>query len=162
MWRNEPPYTETGSWNWRKDCEIPTGEQTTPAGWNGSEATEYNWRATLQPTSKNFGGRTVQETVATADFCRWALTGSQELVRFSLAVDVNTSNTYIDVVGYRVETVRAVRMLGLAPCSFTSNQTLTIDCGDGDPMYFFNQLGASITTTTVSSSRAGQTATRNF
>jgi hypothetical protein len=154
----------SGPWDWSKPCEIPTSETTTAVGWNVEESpTLYDWRGTLQPTTTTFGGRTVVEVVRRADFCLAASRGEPVTIdTFTISANVNTNNSYIDVVGYPRENVDIYRQQGVTPCNFTANQTLFIDCATPGPMFFFNQLGAEITPTTVSSSRAGQTRTRIF
>jgi AraC-like DNA-binding protein len=49
-----------------------------------------------------------------------------------------------------------------APCSFSAVQRMLIDCLASTPSYITNALGGTIGTTTVSSSRAGQTQSRTW
>lgn len=78
---------------------------------------------------------------------------------------VDSSNVWgSDYVGYNLTAVRYYRRQLRVPCSARFRQEMVIDCAydPSDPTnlnYITNQLGSTITTTTVTSTRAGHTVT---
>jgi hypothetical protein len=150
------------SWNWSKPCEVPTGESTTPIGWNSGEPTIFRWLATLAPSSKNFDGRTVTESVNTGDGCWFPGSIFAEVTGSPPNPATVSGNTYADDIGWVPAAVTYYRSQSRAPCSFSSVQQMRIDCLTSTPSFISNGLGGTVGTTTVSSSRAGQTQTRTW
>ncbi len=78
----------------------------------------------------------------------------------------NVDNTNVwgdDFVGWFGVAVTYYRDQGRAPCGTRFPQRMVIDCDTGNSTYIAaNELGGSFTATTVTSTRAGQTATRDW
>jgi len=174
------PGCDTGSGTWlslgvtgdlsvSKDCDVPSGETTSPQGWDSTPGrqTIHNWLITLQPSSKNFGGRIVYESGSGGtDTCFHPSVGIPPQTSLppgadSWSIDESNRSTTSDGVGWFPAAVQTYRAAGRAPCGFTIPQTMTIRCNlNGDRSYETHPVGAGIQATTVSSSRDGQSAQR--
>lgn len=143
-----------------KPCDVPTGESTASAGWDIAIPTRHRWRATLSPSTINFDGRTIGEDNpgGATDTC-WF---SGSLIPYQNDVTGSTgtvvSNQYDDLVGWHPDAVTYYRGQGRAPCGMSTVQRVSIDCATNNPTVINNALSLQIGVTTVSSSRAGQTA----
>jgi hypothetical protein len=164
-------------------CDLPTGETTAFSGWdatglfNGApNPTIGKWKQALTSSSGvNFSGRTVQEASGGGGVDTCWFVGSAFLPFNSISGGtwtVNTDNTWgtgsggagYDFVGWTAAMVTYYRMNGRAPCGTTFKQQMTMQCPDGSFSNYgsVNTLGGSFTATTVTSIRAGGTATRRY
>jgi hypothetical protein len=150
-------------------CPKPTSETTAFSGWDDahSEAAYGLWTQTLLPASPSLAGRTVFETDpgGGTDTC-WTntsifdphthVTGGQWTV--------GSGNTWgPDQVGFQEAAVPYYRQHGRAPCAASFPQLMVIGCLTGPPIvYQTNTLGAGITSTTVTSIRAGSQQSRTW
>jgi len=160
----------SGSWTWTKPCDIPTGETTSFDGWDTVLPTVGDWTQSLMPSTINFGGRTVTEQDPGGggpDTC-W-FSGSNVAQTTSISGGswtVDGSNHWgaddPDGVGWPPDAVTYYRDEGREPCGTTFPQQMVIDCSDGTPTYITNTLSMDITSTTVSSSRAGNSQSKNW
>ena len=173
-WSNS--LSQSGSFNWSKNCLLPDGfpketTYTSPAGWNDASGhgTAYMWQAQINASS-DFAGRTVEESqVGTGtDSCHagdsildpYHLTGGGWYVGYS------AYNYYgYDEVGWFPGAVQYYRGRGRAPCSASVTQSMSIFCNSivfPKQSYISSPVTVTIGTTTVSSSRGGQTQTRSW
>jgi len=128
----------------------------------GSDPATFIWLATLTPSSTNFDGRTITESVSTGDGCWFPGSAFAEVTGTDGNPASVVGNQYQDTVGYVSAAVTYYRGQARAPCSFSSLQRVRIDCLTSSPSFISNGLGGTIDVTTVSSSRAGQTMTRTW
>ncbi len=157
------------------DCLIPTTETTAFQGWDTGNSpplpTVGMWQQTLSDTSGDiFSGYSLQETDAGGgvDTCWWP--GSIYLPTTTLPPPngpwtVNDNNTWgYDYVGRGPAKVAYYRAQGKAPCGVTLHQQMQIQCSDDSWQNYgtVNTLQGSLTATTVTSKRAGGTATRRY
>ena len=166
-----PGFFEEGSEPEVQSCVVPSGETTS---WHGFNATHGLWRGTLYDgSSTNFSGRTVTEQDpgnGGPDTCHFpnsfydpfeAITGGSWPVGSGNVW--GTPNGTYDGVGWGTDVVTYYRTAGQAPCATTFSQRMEISCPNGpNQTYELNGLGAGITTTTVSSCRAGSCEIRNW
>jgi len=146
---------------------LPIGEITNSNGWGtGARATNHRWQQLLNPTTTSF--RRCQVTEADpgggTDTCHFpgsiyapfnAVTGG--------TWRVNARNRWgDDWVGWFTQAVTYYRNQGRAPCTASFPQSMRVVRPDGNVEYVRHQLEATIGTTTVSSTRASQTATRRW
>jgi hypothetical protein len=153
-------------------CERPTGESTMSTGWDTIAPSKHKWVQRLLPITTSFNGRTVTEQDPGGggpDTC-WFPHGNRD--PFTAVTggtwQVNSANEWgADTVGWSPAAVTYYRAQGRAPCNTQFMQRMVINCPE-DPTgnlirpYVTQQLGAGIGTTTVSSTRAGQTQTRTY
>jgi hypothetical protein len=147
----------------------PASETTAFAGWDGAGAGQ--WRQTLHPPASdsgfNFGGETVREAAAAPagpDTCWFA--GSAFLPFTAITGgtwSVNGSNVWgFDHVGWFNPAIAYYRAQGRAPCGTRFGQQMTIRSPADSAFVNYgpvNILGGRIGTTTVTSTRAGHSAT---
>jgi hypothetical protein len=157
-------------------CVVPTTETTAFDGWdtagafgNGPDSTLGKWKQTITaPAGVNFAGETVQEADAGngSDSCWFAGSSFAPFTGLSGGTwTVNADNTWgDDFVGWFPNPVTYYRTQGRAPCASTLHQQMTMMCSDGTFHNYgpVNTLGGSFTATTVTSIRAGGTATRRY
>jgi hypothetical protein len=158
-------------------CTLPTAESTAFKGWSTSDPATGLWEQTLSNANgDSFSGMNVLEgtprTSSGVDTC-W-ISGSP--VNYGSAVSggkwpVGDDNTWgTDSVGwpkYPVDAVAYYRAQGRAPCGFTIYQQMQIQCTLPTDNTFHNYgpvniLQGNITATTVTSKRAGGTASRRY
>jgi hypothetical protein len=158
-------------------CTLPTTESTAFKGWATSDPATGLWEQTLSNANgDSFSGMSVLEGTPSAnpgvDTC-W-ISGSP--VSYGSAVSggewsVGDDNTWgVDSVGwpkYPVDAVAYYRAQGRVPCGFTVYQQMQIRCTLPTDNTFHNYgsvntLQGNITATTVTSKRAGGTATRRY
>jgi hypothetical protein len=153
-------------------CNLPTTENTSFQGWDTAQSypTIGNWEQTLSDSNGNvFSGYQVREIDAETgvDTCWFAnpysvlpmtgVTGTQW--------SIGDGNTWgPDQVGMYPSAVSFYRKNNRAPCGFTVYQQMQIQCADGSWQNYgpVNTLKGNLTTTTVTSVRAGGTATRRY
>lgn len=155
-------FTTNGKFTFSKACDLPSGEQNTGVDWDSSDPTVYIWDATLTPDTINFNGRTISESISTGDGCYFPGSAIPEVTDAPPNPATVQSNGYRDKVGWVSGAVTYYRAQNRAPCSFSSVQRMLIDCLTSTPSFITNGLGGTIGTTTVTSSRAGQTRTRTW
>jgi hypothetical protein len=155
-------------------CNLPTTETTAFQGWDTADSlpTVGLWSGTVTDTNGDvFSGYQVQEVDAGGgvDTCWWS--GSKYTPQTALpvwiggSVDINSENTWeYDHVGWIPSYVSYYRAQGKAPCGFTLYQQMQMQCLDNSWKNYgsVNTLKGSFTTTTVTSVRAGGTATRRY
>jgi len=164
-----PPATATAQVT---GCVLPYPERTAFNGWDG---TLGKWKQTiLMPTDINFSGVSIQEAASGVgtDSCWFehSLYHPFTSITPEAPWTVNWDNTWgDDSVGWNPESVTFYRALNRAPCGATFYQQMTMACLNSDGTTYtykdygpVNTLGAGITATTVSSTRAGQTQTRSY
>jgi hypothetical protein len=147
-------------------CTSPTGETTTPVGWD-SDPTVYSWNQTLLPAATNFTGRTVTEQDPGGggpDTCHFTGSIFAPFTAITGGTWTVTSGNHwgSDHVGWHSSAVTYYRAQGKAPCGTTFPQTMVIDCSTGPLTYATNTLGCDINSTTVTSTRAGSMAIRTW
>lgn len=146
---------------------LPTGETTTSNGWGtGNLATIHRWRQQLLPTTTNFRNCQVREAdpgggTDTCHFPGSAFAPFTAITGGTWAVN-NTNHWGDDFVGWFSTAVTYYRNQGRAPCTASYPQSMRVVRPSGDVEYVRNQLTMTIGTTTVSSTRAGQTQVRNW
>jgi hypothetical protein len=162
---------------WTSQCFTPTLPYET-IRWDSWDDLHSNpmksvFKATLQPTSFNFGGRTVTETFpadvqpADADSC-WFPTNGRYLKYVPqqadpVLLDSSVNNVYRDAIGpdgdrigdEGYDLVEFYRSRGRAPCAFKATQKMTIDCHTSSPVYKTNALILSLGDATFNDSRDG-------
>jgi hypothetical protein len=158
-------YSDTSPNYLAKSCVMPSGtpaETTAQVGsWDSGGGAP--WNQTLQPTTFNFGGRYVTEESPGdgTDSCHFALSTYDPFVHISFFIwNVNASSLWgSDYVGYTEDMVHYYRTNGTVPCGARFQQKMYIDCSDAPASrtYITNDLGSDITSTSVSSIRAGST-----
>jgi len=149
------------------DTQLPTGESTSNNGWgSGTAATIGRWSQKLTPASTNFSGCQVTEADpgGGSDSCWFpgsifspftAVTGG--------TWPVGSGNSWgDDFVGWFTSAVTYYRSKNRAPCSCSFPQSMRIVRASGNVEYVRNQLGGTIGTTTVSSTRAGQSMSKTW
>jgi len=145
------------SQQWRSQCKVPTspiGEVTTPDGWDTANNNPIKavFKATVQPTSFNFGGRFVQEDFpadaqpAKTDTCWYPNNGHYNpytpAPKPGHYVDSDAGNRYEDDIGFDgagndsfgYQLIVFYRSSGTIPCSFLATQKMTMDCAQNDPL----------------------------
>ncbi len=153
-----------------QDCTRPTGEITAGEMWDNIAPTKRHFRQILQPTNTSFNGRSVTEVDPTGggpDTCHFPNSEVPQFIKVSGGTwPVGSSNIWgPDVIGWSPFAVSYYRMQGKAPCGTKFNQTMSINCPGSNLLmrpYVTHQIEATIGTTQVSASRAGQTHTRNY
>ncbi len=120
----------------RSACLTPTGESQNPPTFQAGLAT---FTRVLQPSSTNWTGRAVSETLSNSTTCtdpRIPMQGDpgQEgpSTWYIGAMVGTTSNSYPDSVGLLSDYfVNAERQHHHTPCTMTGTQVMWIDCSDG-------------------------------
>jgi|HubBroStandDraft_2_1064218.scaffolds.fasta_scaffold06923_7 hypothetical protein len=149
-------------------CTLPSGSpsETTVSTLFWDTSGGAAWNQTLQPTTFNFGGRSVSEATAVdgTDNCYFPLSNFAPLDHVTSPLpftwNVDASNVWgSDYVGYSEAAVDYYRSNSRVPCGTRFQQTMSIDCHDSPTTraYITNDLGSDITSTSVSSIRAGST-----
>jgi hypothetical protein len=141
----------------------PTGETTKFLNW--SNAGPGNWEQTLTPPSSDagfdFSGESVRATYSAGSDTCWfkGSAVSRYLAGSRRTAAVDGDNSWgPDEVGWSTSAVRYYRRKGRAPCAARFKQRMTIKSpSDDDYVAYgkFQDLGARITATTVTSIRAG-------
>jgi hypothetical protein len=152
---------------------LPPSGTTAFRGWASvlQAGTTGQWMQVIAPAGIGYGGVTVQETDPGGggpDTCWFA--GSKFTPFTSITGGlwtVHEDNSWgFDYVGWFPPAVAYYRKNGRAPCGTTFPQQMQIQFTSGDTNFYdygpVNTLGGSITSTTVSSIRAGHTRTRNW
>jgi len=141
-------------------CSKPTAESTAGVDWNHLDPTLYDYEQTLSPANVNFVGRQVTEQDHTGggpDGCYFngsAFDAYDKVTGGNWTV-ITGNKWHTDSVGYHSGAVSYYRNHGRAPCGTTFQQDMVIDCSSGAILYKTNTLSASITSTTVTSTRDG-------
>ena len=147
------------------DHGLPLGETTNSNGWGtGTNATVHRWRQQLQPTATSFRNCRVTEADpgGGADGCHFpgsAFAPFNAVTGGTWTVDAN-NRWGDDWVGWFGNAVTYYRNQGRAPCSTSFSQSMRVVRPSGNVEYVSDTLVSTIGTTTVSSTRAGQTAIR--
>jgi hypothetical protein len=178
---NPPPPTVSSPFTLSQNCPFPTGETSTFDTWESAKGlnTEAGFSVQLQPTTTNFAGRLLSEGAVAGsikDACyndipdqgsavqppnpdsEWAITSSDfyssdDMIGYSPAA----------VFYYRLQLYRLTGGTSFS-CGFTLQQQMHMNsCGSatlftpygGTNSGNTNTLSSTITSTTVSSSRAG-------
>jgi hypothetical protein len=158
----------SGSVSMSKTCAVATGEITAFDRWD-TDPTLGRWKQTLTSSEGlNFSGQTVQESNAGSGIDGCWFKGSA-FAPFNTITGstwtVNADNTWgDDFVGWLSTAVIYYRAHGRAPCGTSFLQQMTMKCTDGSFLKYgpINTLKGSMTGTTVTSGRAGGTATRRW
>jgi hypothetical protein len=156
---------ETGSQPAEVRCPKPTGETTSSGGWDSTNPTIHKWNQTLLPSSINFSGRTVteQDPGSATDGCWFQGSEIAPAVLNGTSWSVGSSNHWgPDYVGAFPSTVTYYRKQNRAPCTVTLPQRMVIDCSTGPIIYANSNLVFTIGSTTVTSQRAGQSASHSW
>ena len=154
-----------GDFDMTKTCEVPSSETTSQTGglWYGSY---YLFPATVDNTSGgNLSGRLYREVdYATANDNCWypgspipywsGVTGGDRFL--------DSSNTYVDTIGWGDAAVQHYRANNNAPCSVDLHQRMQIACGNeivSSPWHTVKSqvLHVEIGTTTLTTSRGSVT-----
>lgn len=148
-------------------CTSPDGETTASDGWSTLDPTLHNFKQTLTPAGTSFVGRTVTEQDpgnGGPDTCYWTNSAWDPFDKVDGSTwTVTSGNQYKpDQVGYFPGVVAYYRNNGRAPCGTKFKQRMVIDCTTGPITFITNDLEASITATTVTSKRAGVSASKNY
>jgi hypothetical protein len=148
-------------------CPKPNSETTVGIGWDTNDPTLYKYEQTLSATGVSFVGRTVTEQDPGGggpDTCHFtnAAWDAFDHVNGSSWTVISGNKWHYDFVGYHSGTVSYYRNQGRAPCGTTFQQRMVINCSSGPIQYALNTLSADISSTTVSSSRAGTTAVKTW
>jgi hypothetical protein len=150
-------------------CAVTTGETTAFDGWDATGLTDGKWKQTLTSSSStNFSNRTVREADAGhgVDTCWFSGSAFSPFNSITGGTwTVNTDNTWgDDFVGWFNSAVTYYRNQGRAPCGTSFLQQMTMMCPNGSFHNYgsVNTLRGSFTATTVTSGRAGLTATRRY
>jgi len=153
-------------------CDIPTGETISSGGWDTTEPAVHLWMQTLQPQTRLFGGRSVQEfaTGTVQDDCWWS---GSIIAKASLTNPlfhtgpwpVSTGNVWgPDKVGWTMTAVIYYRQNNRAPCTAIVPQKMGCLCTINSTYYSYltHNLRMTLGTVSVSSARGSQTATRTL
>ncbi len=148
-------------------CATPSGESTSGVGWDTLDPTLHNYEQTLAPSGTSFVGRTVTEQDPGGggpDTCHFtdAAWDPYDKVTGGTWTVITGNKWHNDSVGYHSGAVSYYRNNGRAPCGTTYQQKMVISCSSGPILYVTNTLSAEITGTTVSSTRAGDTAIKTW
>lgn len=150
-------------------CVLPTSETTGFDGWDPVDGSVGTWRQTITaPIGMTFSGNTLRESDAggTSDTCWFPGSAAAKTSGPTSGIwTVNPDNTWgDDLVGWTATGVAYYRAHGRAPCGFTVHQQMTMMCPNGSFQNYgpVNNLASSFTATTVTSVRAGGTATRRY
>ena len=165
--------TGDGIASFTTQCSIPTEEATMSTGWDTIAGSKHKWVQRLLPINVSFAGRRIYErsnpnNPSTLDTCHFPnsrfdpFTQVTNLPNEYWTVAQGTNEWGPDKIGYSPEMVLYYRGEGKAPCGTRFTQVMYINCGNQLEFYSLDQIGADIGTTTVSSTRAGQTQTRNY
>jgi hypothetical protein len=149
------------------ECTKPSSESTSGVGWDTLDPTLYKYEQTLSATGVSLVGRTVTEQDPGGggpDTCHFTNSAWDPFDRVNGdSWPVISGNKWrYDFVGYHSGAVSYYRNQGRAPCGTTFQQRMVIDCSTGPIQYIVNTLSAAITSTTVSSTRAGNTAIKTW
>jgi len=149
-------------------CSVPTGETSGDVGWSDLDPTQYKYEQTLTASGNvSFVGRTVTEQDPGGggpDNCNQSgdpwdpfdrVTGGNWTV-------VTGNKWHFDSVGYKPGAVSYYRNQGRAPCGTSFQQRMVISCNNSTMEYKTNAISASITATTVSVSRAGNSHSKTW
>jgi hypothetical protein len=170
----------SGDDEWTKGCDVPTGEMTSSSGWAdfsiyGAFPTVHRWRQTLSG-AVNFGGRNVNETFNPGTDSCW-ISGSP-YGYYSTPPSWNTwpvgsvdgaaatnqwGNDYVGWFPDAVNWYRTNRPPNGFPvlCGVTWSQRMNISCTTGGTVFYQgNFMAAQIDTSSVSSARSSESATR--
>jgi peptidoglycan hydrolase-like protein with peptidoglycan-binding domain len=146
------------------DHGLPAGETTTSRGWAGGGV--HRWQQRLQPFTRSFRGCTVTEADpgGGSDTCHFPGSAFAPLTGVTGGTwAVNGQNRWgDDFVGWFAPAVTFYRANGRAPCRASFNQSMRVVRPSGDVQYRVNALQMDIGATTVTSTRDGQSETRNF
>lgn len=166
--------TGDGIASFTTQCTIPEGENTSFGGWD-LLGTKGKWFMILKPSLSKWEGRKIyEETVLpenpNADTCHFPGSPHPKFNKVTNTPDqfwlVRDTNEWgPDTIGYSSEAVifyRAVTPTRV-PCGTRFGQKMFINCPNGKVQYRGDiTIGADIGATTVSSTRDGQTETRNW
>jgi hypothetical protein len=149
------------------ECTKPSSETTSGVGWDNLDPTLYKYEQTLSASGVSFVGRTVTEQDPGGggpDTCHFTNSAWDpfDKVNGSSWTVMSGNKWRYDFVGYHSGAVSYYRNQGRAPCGTTFQQRMVIDCSTGPLQYVVNTLSAAITSTTVSSTRAGNTAIKTW
>lgn len=117
------------------------------------------FEATLSggPGDYNFGGRTIKETFTTSnDSCHFARSRFPYFIPTASASFVlgdDQDNQYQDQVGTDAAEINWYRFYQQAPCSFTTNQVMTISTSSGPVGYTNNAMAITVGDSVITSSR---------
>lgn len=141
----------------------PTGESTTVVGWDGAQDTVTEYRATLQPSIVNFGGRWLKESTGpggVTDSCHFegsACAKVSPIPETGGQLPPGQSH-WQDFVGWTPFCASHYRTHS-APCESSTDQSVSINTrgGSAEPseVYVNNMLRSGITNIAVWNSRAG-------
>lgn len=157
--------TASGSWAATKTCEIPGYETTSSGGgWSGSEPQKYVFNVNVaNTTTGDLSGRKYRETNYNTGYDSCWYSGSP-IPKFDSVTQPNpfyldSSNAYIDTIGWGSTAITQYRNHGDAPCAAHIYQGMQISCGiDGAETYSGvknNVLVAEIGVTTITTTRDG-------
>jgi hypothetical protein len=155
-------------------CDIPTGETINSGGWDdieGEQAVQL-WMQTLQPPTRLFGGRSVQEFVTgtVQDDCWYP---NSRIGKASLTNPVLQTGPWPvspggvwgpDKVGWTMSAVIQYRRDNRAPCSAIVPQRMGCLCTINSTYYSYltHNLRMTLGTVSVSSTRGSKTVTRTL
>ena len=166
---NDEGYSDSYNWSWSTGCSAPSTESSYFAGWGPDVyASAGQWAAALFGGPQlYYSGRVVYEGTGAAGNDTCYFDGSPYAPFESVtggAWPVNSANGFgYDYVGWLSSTVSYYRSVDRDPCGATVYQNMFIECnGESSILYKQNVLGADIGNSTVSSSRDGQTYTRDY
>jgi peptidoglycan hydrolase-like protein with peptidoglycan-binding domain len=149
------------------DYGLPSGETTTSNGWaTGANATIHRWKQRLTPTTTNFRNCSVREADpgGGTDTCHFAGSAYAPFTGVTGGTwPVGARNAWgDDFVGWFTNAVTYYRTNGRAPCTASFPQSMRVVRPAGDVHYRRNQLTMTIGTTTVDSTRDGQTQSKTW
>jgi hypothetical protein len=153
-------------------CSKPTGETTSFTGWADAQGyyTVANFTQTLTPSAVSFSGRSVEEfdggTEPNNDGCWFpnpVVAKADHLTPAPNPWSVGSNNTWgPDQIGYPPAAVAFYRNHGRAPCTVTVIQRMAISCGISNLTYEVHTIVIYIGLDSVSITRDGVTATRQW
>jgi hypothetical protein len=152
-------------------CFIPTTETTAFQGWDTAQSypTIGNWEQTVSDANGDIlSGYKIQEVSPQAgvDTCWWPKSKYAKITTVTgSSWFVNGDNTWgPDQVGMYPIPLSYYRANNRAPCGITVYQQMQIQCPDNSWYNYgdVNTLQGSFTNSTVTSVRAGGTATRRY
>jgi hypothetical protein len=163
MWINSATWMD--NWYWSTTCKIPSNETTQFNGaWRSDNETIAMFDVTLATGAVTFHGRDVWETAGSADdTCYFTDSAFPEITGTTEGSSVvNAINVYGDDIGFFKAAVDYYRAQGRMPCGATVEQDMVIDCDYGNPVFRHNTIQMSLTSTTVSTSRDGVVASKQY
>lgn len=183
-WVNDlPPNDPPVAYEWRKPCDVPTGESISTGAWGPAfpTRTHHGWIQILTSLNPeiNFGGRAIIEEFPTngTDDCHFADSifdpNTNPDPTAWLVGDVNmipssTLNIWGgDYIGWDEDAVNYYQVERLSrglplPCDFTTTQRMNIACDAGNSFYKSGVIKATIDVVSVGSTRHGQSTSRQW